>query len=194
MGIIQSTFAPTIYGTVSSLSTLDPSLSEDLFSEIKRAKSVVEQMELTRSSEGRGAFGLSTPEGGKEMIDEPMLKQVSLRRGCPTLPINDVCTHRRLQYSNGQGRLACSQKLDHDLDVCPSGPTRSRVPIICELKTNASLPTSNINHLAEVFFLRLRLLLLHSWKQSFVLMLASRVALLSRPSSSGLPAKGWMSC
>lgn len=36
-------------------------------------------MEKARITEARGAFGLKMPDGGKEMIDEPMLKQVSER-------------------------------------------------------------------------------------------------------------------
>jgi hypothetical protein len=34
-------------------------------------------MEKTRETEARGAFGLEMPDGSKEMIDEPMVKQVS---------------------------------------------------------------------------------------------------------------------
>jgi len=34
-------------------------------------------MEKTRKTDARGAFGLEMPDGGKEMIDEPMVKQVS---------------------------------------------------------------------------------------------------------------------
>lgn len=33
-------------------------------------------MEKARKTEARGAFGLETPDGHKEMIDEPMVKQV----------------------------------------------------------------------------------------------------------------------
>lgn len=36
-------------------------------------------MEKTRRTKARGAFGLEMPDGSKEMIDEPMVKQVS----CP---------------------------------------------------------------------------------------------------------------
>ena len=46
-------------------------------SEIARAENILFKMEAARRSD-KGAFGLDMPgsKGGKEMIDEPMLKQV----------------------------------------------------------------------------------------------------------------------
>ncbi|EGN98040.1 hypothetical protein SERLA73DRAFT_182896 [Serpula lacrymans var. lacrymans S7.3] len=52
---IQSTFVPTSQ-------------------EILRAAKILQQMEAAHTSQ-RGAFGLETTDGGKEMIDAPMLKQ-----------------------------------------------------------------------------------------------------------------------
>lgn len=46
--------------------------------DIRRAVTILEQMEKTRRTEARGAFGLEMSDGSKEMIDEPMVKQVSL--------------------------------------------------------------------------------------------------------------------
>lgn len=44
--------------------------------EIRRAAMILAGMAQARKSEARGAFGLETPDGHKEMIDEPMVKQV----------------------------------------------------------------------------------------------------------------------
>ncbi|KAH7910848.1 citrate lyase beta subunit [Hygrophoropsis aurantiaca] len=55
--IVQSTFVPTA-------------------KEILRAAKIFHQMEIAHSSQ-KGAFGLETDEGGKEMIDAPMLKQAA---------------------------------------------------------------------------------------------------------------------
>jgi citrate lyase subunit beta-like protein len=46
------------------------------FSDILRAAKIVHQMNLAHASQ-RGAFGLELEGGGKEMIDAPMLKQVT---------------------------------------------------------------------------------------------------------------------
>ncbi|KAF8320301.1 beta subunit of citrate lyase [Clavulina sp. PMI_390] len=71
---IQSTFAP----------------SEK---EINRATTILRQMEKARKTEARGAFGLEMPDGGMEMIDEPMVKQARatiLKAQSAGLPIPDA--------------------------------------------------------------------------------------------------------
>ena len=49
----------------------------DFYLEILRAARILHQMEKAYGEE-RGAFGLATEDGGKEMIDAPMLKQASI--------------------------------------------------------------------------------------------------------------------
>lgn len=51
-------------------------INDKTLPEILRAAKIVHQMEVSYSSR-KGAFGLEMEGGGKEMIDAPMLKQVS---------------------------------------------------------------------------------------------------------------------
>jgi citrate lyase subunit beta-like protein len=72
---IQSTFVPTSSG----MFQCDVALHSELILprlEISRAAKIVHEMKTAYASQ-RGAFGLELEGGGKEMIDAPMLKQVS---------------------------------------------------------------------------------------------------------------------
>ena len=46
--------------------------------EIERAQKILSQM-AESNKEGKGAFGLVSESGASEMIDEPMVKQVSFK-------------------------------------------------------------------------------------------------------------------
>ncbi|KAF7797029.1 hypothetical protein EIP86_008221 [Pleurotus ostreatoroseus] len=71
--IIQNTFVPSEKGNL--IFSRPSLLSLTYRSEILRAARILHQMELAHK-EQRGAAGLATEDGGKEMIDAPMIKQV----------------------------------------------------------------------------------------------------------------------
>ena len=76
--VIQSTFVPTSKGISVYLLYGWPLTVELLLfhAEILRAAKILHQMEVAHASQ-IGAFGLDLEDGGKEMVDAPMLKQVS---------------------------------------------------------------------------------------------------------------------
>ena len=93
--IIQNAFLPTAQGEYTLAATLRGQLAILILvmwyvAEIRRAVEIVRQMEMSHQ-EKLGAFGLDDGKGGKEMIDAPMLKQVSwmifmfMRRGLMAL-------------------------------------------------------------------------------------------------------------
>lgn len=77
METIQSAFVPSEKGTnlVVTISTQRSIIRHSLI-EISRAARILHGMERAQKMELRGAFGLELERGGKEMIDEPMVKQV----------------------------------------------------------------------------------------------------------------------